>query len=255
MTDNKTNTLIIRTPEGIQFPLLIASPLVRSIAWFIDWLAYTAIISLIAPALNLFNLVSEDLFMGVMILLYSFTSLAYPILAEWYWNGQTIGKRLFKLKVLDVQGLELRFSQIVVRNLLRAIDIMPGFYMAGGICAGISKKGQRIGDIAANTVVIRNEEINQPEFNNIETGKFNSFRTYPHLCNRLRHSIPPDLAHLALNALLRRKQLEPENRIRVYHEICTRIKQIICFPQEASDGLSDEQYLKNIVEIVFNHDH
>jgi hypothetical protein len=44
---------------------------------------------------------------------------------EWRWRGQTIGKRVLRLRVVDAQGLRLHFTQVVLRNLLRFVDMLP----------------------------------------------------------------------------------------------------------------------------------
>lgn len=251
---DKTKTLIITTPEGIAFPLLIAGPLTRFLAWMIDWLCILVSFAISGQIITVFHLISQDLAVAFMVFLYSFMSLAYAITTEWFWNGQTIGKRLFKLKVMDVQGLRLQFSQVAVRNILRVIDILPFTYMVGGVSSFLSKKGQRIGDIVANTIVIRASEIEQPELDQIQAGKFNSLKKYPHLCARLRQKVSPGLADLSLQALTRRNMMKPDSRINLFKEITEYLKQIVQFPQAAVEGISDEQYVRNVVEVIFQFD-
>ena len=82
---------------------------------------------------------------------------------EWYWRGQTVGKRVLKLRVMDEQALRLEFSQIVVRNLLRFVDFLPGLYLVGGTACVLSRRFQRLGDLAANTIVVRNPEVDAAE--------------------------------------------------------------------------------------------
>ncbi len=252
MTSQKTDTLTITTPEGVVFPLMLAGPVTRFLAWSIDWLLIMTILSFAGKIINLFQIISQDLSGALYMLFYFFLSFSYAIITEWVWNGQTLGKRLFKLRVMDVQGLQLRLSQIVVRNLLRAIDGLPFLYMVGGIATLISKKGQRIGDIAANTIVIRSPKVSQPELNLILSGKFNSLKEFPHLCARLRQKVTPDLANIVLQALLRRNTLEPASRVQVFKNIADHVKAIVPFPEQAIEGISDEQYIRNIVEILFN---
>ena len=252
MTARKTNTLTVTTPEGVAFPLLLAGPVTRFLAWLIDWFLVMTILSVAGKIISLFQIISQDIATALYILVYFFLSFSYAIVTEWLWNGQTIGKRLFKLRVMDVQGLRLRLSQIVIRNLLRAIDGLPFLYMVGGITALASPKGQRIGDIAANTIVIRTPRISQPELSLILSGKFNSLKAFPHLCARLRQKVSPALADIVLQALLRRNTLAPESRITVFRAIAGHVKGIVPFPDQALEGISDEQYIKNVVEILFN---
>ncbi len=69
--------------------------------------------------------------------------------------GKTLGKLLLGLRVVDTAGNRLRFGPALGRNLLRAVDGLPIFYLVGFIAAAATKQRQRIGDMAANTLVIR----------------------------------------------------------------------------------------------------
>ncbi len=247
-----THKLIITTPEGIKFPLLTAGPVTRFSAWVIDWMCIFATLSIVGQIVQLFSLINQDLSYALYGLAYFFLSFSYSIILEGFWNGQTLGKRLLKLRVMDVQGLHLTFSQIVVRNLLRAIDGLPFAYMIGGITCFVTKNSQRFGDIAANTIVVRHTRTTQPELTQILSGKFNSFKAFPHLCARMRQKVSPDLAQIVLDALLRRNTLEPEARIKVFKHLADHFKSLVLFPEDAVFGLSDEQYMRNILEILFN---
>src|SRR2546430_15937068 len=80
---------------------------------------------------------------------------AYGALLEGFWNGQTIGKRLFHLRVIDQAGLPLRIEQAWVRNLMRVFDALPFAYLVGGISVLSSPLTQRFGDRVAGAVVFR----------------------------------------------------------------------------------------------------
>jgi hypothetical protein len=66
-----------------------------------------------------------------------------------------VGKRFNGLVVVDASGLRLSFSQAALRNLLRIIDLLPGFYLLGAACCLLDRHGRRLGDLAARTVVVR----------------------------------------------------------------------------------------------------
>jgi len=80
----------------------------------------------------------------------------YHFLLEGYWKGQTVGKRLFGVKVVKENGEECDYGSAFVRNLLEIID---GFlyYLVGFIAMAVSDKRQRIGDRLAGTVVVRED--------------------------------------------------------------------------------------------------
>ncbi len=130
---SKTNILVIRTPEGIAFPLLLAGPITRFLAWFLDAACVSAVTVVVSILFTFIGLITGDLANAFLIVFYFVLSIGYPIFAEWRWRGQTVGKRLLRLRVMDVQGLRLEFSQVMLRNLLRFIDSLPAFYTVGGI--------------------------------------------------------------------------------------------------------------------------
>ena len=80
---------------------------------------------------------------------------AYFVLLEWLWNGQTVGKRRSGLRVIGPDGEPARFTAVLIRNLLRVVDFLPGFYALGIISIFISPRSQRLGDLAAGTYVVR----------------------------------------------------------------------------------------------------
>lgn len=248
---DKINTLTIRTPEGIEFSLLIAGPITRFLAWSVDLLAVLALSKLLGVVLGLVGILSRDLAMAANILGYFVVSIGYGICLEWYWHGQTLGKRLLRLRVTDVYGLQLQFSQVVIRNLLRFVDSLPALYLVGGTACLINRRGQRLGDFAANTIVIWNPRVDEPDLDQLLEGKYNSFRNYPHLEARLRQHVSPSEAQIALQALVRRDDFEPRARVELFESIVSYFKNIVSFPPEATDGISDEQYVRNIVDALF----
>ncbi len=251
MNNTKTNTLRIQTPEGIFFSLQLAGPIPRFMGWTIDAASISVIASVINVLLGALGIISRDLAAAAAVLAYFLVSIGYGILTEWYWQGQTIGKRLLRLRVMDVQGLRLRFSQVVIRYLLRFVDTLPVFYMVGGLACLISSRAQRLGDFAANTIVVWNPRISEPDLNQLLEGKYNSFHDYPHLEARLRQRVSPAAAGIALQAVLRRDDLDPQARIELFRSIALHFHNFVLFPQEATDGISDEQYVRNVVDVLF----
>src|SRR5438105_4005109 len=92
---------------------------------------------------------------GWIALLQLFLAWSYFVLLEWLWNGQTIGKRLFGLRVISEDGEPARFVAVVVRNLVRVIDFLPVLYGVGLVALVISSRSQRLGDYAGGTFVVR----------------------------------------------------------------------------------------------------
>lgn len=88
----------------------------------------------------------------------------YFIFFELIWNGQSPGKRVAGLRVLTTRGEPVTLVHSLVRNVMRLIDILPSAYMAGAISILLTRRSQRLGDLAAGTVVVRerHEPLPQP---------------------------------------------------------------------------------------------
>lgn len=247
----KTSTLFIRTPEGIVFSQLLAGPVTRFSAWFVDQMCIGVLLSVLNTALSLLRIINLDVAIAITVLGYFVINVGYGIALEWAWRGQTVGKRLFRLRVVDVDGMRLQFNQIVVRNLLRFVDSLPAFYFVGGVTSWFNRKCQRLGDIAGNTIVIRNPRIREPDLDQLLAGKYNSLRQYPHLAGRLRQRVSPAEADVALQALLRRDEFDLVARVELFNGIAAHFRAKVDFPPEATDGVADEQYLRNVVDVLY----
>jgi uncharacterized RDD family membrane protein YckC len=247
----RTSTLQIRTPEGIVFSQLLAGPVTRFLAWFVDLLCIMVVMMAFGIAIAVLQLISANLAGALYLITYFVISIGYAIACEWRWRGQTIGKRLLRLRVVDAEGLRLQFHQIVTRNLLRFVDSLPLFYFVGGLVSWLSPKCQRLGDLAANTIVIRTPRLSEPDLDQLLAGKFNSLRQYPHLAARLRQRVSPAEAAMAVQALLRRDDFEPVARVELFESLAALFRTKVEFPSEATDGIADEQYLRNVVDILY----
>lgn len=244
-------TLSIRTPEGIAFDLLLAGIVPRFLGWLVDVAAVMMLASITGKLLSLLAILpSLQLFLTPI--LYFIVWIGYGIFFEWIWRGQTPGKRLFGMRVMDVEGLRLQFSQVAIRNILRAVDALPAFYLLGGIVCCLNTKCQRLGDIAANTIVVRFPKLAPPEFEGLLGNKYNSLRAYPHLEARLRQEITPAEAALALEALRRAPHLQPEASLQLFNDLATHFKQRVEFPPEATEFVSPEQYVRNVVDVIYS---
>jgi uncharacterized RDD family membrane protein YckC len=247
----KTSTLFIRTPEGIVFSQLLAGPVTRFIAWLIDQFCIQVILSVLGTALGLLDIISLQFAFAFFVIGWFLVGIGYGIFLEWTWRGQTIGKKLLRLRVMDVEGMRLQFNQIVVRNLLRFVDQLPAFYFVGGLTCWLNPRCQRLGDIAANTIVIRSPRVLEPDLDQLLAGKFNSLRQFPHLVARLRQSVSPSEADIALQALLRRDEFDPVSRVELFGDLAAHFQTKVEFPPEATDGVAAEQYLRNVVDVLY----
>lgn len=251
----RARRLEIHTPEGVVFSLELAGPVTRFCAWFVDALAILALIGAANQLMFPLMLGSPGLAMAMQALAAFAISQGYRIALEWGMRGQTPGKRLFRLRVMDGDGLRLTFGQVVLRNLLRPADQLPVAYLVGGVAMLLSRESKRLGDLAAGTVVVRVPRPLAPDLETIREGRHNSLREHPSLEARLRAAVTPAEASVALAALLRRERLSPEARLEVFGRVADRLRSLVALPPEAVEGVSDEQFTRNAVEAIFRSRH
>lgn len=251
MVEDRVTVLRIRTPEGVPFSFPLASPVSRLAAWSIDKFVVSAAWSLISTLLGVLGMFGPDVMLGVSIIGYFVVSMGYSIFFEWRWAGQTLGKRLIHLRVMDESGLPLKFSQIVVRNILRFLDVLPVAYLVGGVTALLSARAQRVGDIAAATIVVHEPPASVAGYSQLIPAKYNSLRTQRHVVARLRDRTSPALAHAALRAVIGREQFASEARVELFGQLAEHFRAAGSVPPEAMEGLADEQFVRNVVEVLY----
>ncbi len=246
-----TAAVVIETPEGVRFALPLAGVIARFLALVIDTLAIIAIGSAVDKIATLIGAFSFDSMAAFSVLAYFVITIGYGIFFEWVWHGQTPGKRVLSLRVMDANGLKLQVSQIAVRNLLRALDSLPALYLVGGVAALVSRRHQRLGDMVANTIVIEQRRLAIPDLLRLNLDdKFNSLTSIPHLAARLRQQIPPDLVEVSYQALLRRNELSPAVKLEIFRQLADRFRALVKFPDEITAALTDERYVRNALQIA-----
>ena len=161
--------LNIDTPElvSIEFPLAgIGS---RFIAILVDSLILGAAVILliflaafILPALGYFGSKSASWGIGIFLLILFLLFWGYFALFEAFNNGRTPGKRVAKIRVIHQSGRGVNFAEALARNLVRIIDYLPGFYGVGIAAMFMSRQSQRLGDMVAGTLVVREREVEAP---------------------------------------------------------------------------------------------
>jgi len=176
-------TLIIETPERVQLEFALSSIGNRFLAVAIDHtIQYLSIFFIAWFFLSIAGYSGSDVVDGperlfsdapkwviaVLIVVLFLIFAGYFIVFEWLWSGQTPGKRLLKLRVIREDGRPVTLWEAVARNLLRIGDAVPGFiipvYSVGLIAIFLSNRDQRLGDVFAGTVVIREREGEAPTF-------------------------------------------------------------------------------------------
>jgi uncharacterized RDD family membrane protein YckC len=155
----KLDTLqAVELAEGIEIRLRMAGPMLRAGAYLIDFLIRAAVLVIGGVVLMFAGVAIGDRVAGGMILLGWFLmDWLYPVVFEAGKRGATPGKQAMGLRVVQTTGSPITLGQAVVRNFLRFIDGMPMFTYGFGLTSCLaSKRFQRLGDLAAGTVVIYN---------------------------------------------------------------------------------------------------
>jgi uncharacterized RDD family membrane protein YckC len=166
--------LTIDTPEqvAIRFPIagigsrflaLLTDSVVQGIAYailfFICFLILTS-----APRLAgmIVDRAGEKWLIAAILLVVFLLRWGYYTVFEAFWNGQTPGKKLCKLRVIRDSGRQITFFESMTRNLIRAVDSLPGFYAIGIVTMLCNRRSKRLGDFAAGTLVVHERAAEPP---------------------------------------------------------------------------------------------
>lgn len=141
---------LVETPEGIDLQAELAGPVPRILAYAIDISIRVAVLTVVSIVL----VFAGETGVGIILLLSFLLEWFYPVFFEVYNNGQTIGKKKMGLIVVNDDLTAIGWSSSLIRNLLRAADFLPFSYLGGLLCMVISNKFQRLGDLAASSLVI-----------------------------------------------------------------------------------------------------
>jgi len=250
MSTRRQKSLVIETPEGVVFSYELATPAIRALAWIVDLAAIGTFAYVIGQITKTFGAISADWATAIATILFFAASVGYGIVLEWRWRGQTIGKRLLGLRVVDAQGLRLQFPQVAIRNLLRLVDMLPLLYLVGGAAGLLTRRCQRLGDLAANTVVARERAPEQPDMEKIAPAKYNSLLAYPHLAARLRSLASPEAVAFAIQAVTGRDSYDAAARVELFEDLADYFRGLVQFPPAALEGLTGEQYIRSVLRVV-----
>jgi len=197
------DALIIETPERVPLHFALASIGNRFLACASDHGLQAVTLALVVLALLIIDSYAgverslsdapKWVYAALLVLIFLIQS-TYFAFFEWLWNGQTPGKRWLKLRVIREDGRPITFWEAAMRNLLRIFDMMPaGFYSIGLISVFISARDQRVGDLFAGTVVVREREAEAPTFAQVFASPFSD--------EALRRSFKPAQFTADLSAL------------------------------------------------------
>jgi len=259
--------LTIATPEGVDLDLPLAGLGSRFVAQLVDLILKTTIIVGLLLLLGLAagdggdTASQDDVSTGAVVafsVLFIFgLTFFYDVLFETLGTGRTPGKRLMGLRVLRSGGEPVGLRASVVRNLLRLIDGIPLSYIPGTVAILATKRNQRLGDLAAGTIVVRDPRPRGGARRRFGRGRR---RSAAPVVAPAASPAAPDTEHWDVSAvtlddlatvrrfLERRADLVPEARARLAADLASRLR-----PRVTGDeGAGDEPFLEGLAAAKAN---
>src|SRR5947208_8899315 len=151
--------LVVATPERVSFEYQVAGLGTRGIAQILDLLILAGVLLGLLFVAIAMGQVGLDTIAYLLAILGSFVIVfGYFWTCEAFWSGQTIGKRVFRLRAVGDRGEPMTFFQAGIRNEVRIVDFLPYAYGVGLVVLFINGKGKRLGDLAAGTIVVKDSD-------------------------------------------------------------------------------------------------
>jgi uncharacterized RDD family membrane protein YckC len=151
--------LVVATPERVSFDYQVAGVATRGIANLLDLLILIVVLAGLYLAALAIDAAGAGTVADLMAIIGSFVVVfGYFWACEAFWRGQTVGKRVFRLRAVGDRGEPMTFIQAGIRNVVRIIDFLPYAYGLGLVVLFINGRGKRLGDLAAGTIVVKDSD-------------------------------------------------------------------------------------------------
>ena len=151
--------LVVATPERVSFDYQVAGLATRGIAQLLDLLILSFFLAALYAAAIFVGAAGSDVLAYLIAVIGTFVIVfGYHWTCEAFWSGQTVGKRVFRLRAVGDRGEPMTFAQAGIRNLVRLVDFLPYGYGIGVVVLFLNGRGKRLGDLAAGTVVVKDSD-------------------------------------------------------------------------------------------------
>jgi uncharacterized RDD family membrane protein YckC len=151
--------LVVATPERVSFDYQVAGLATRGIANLLDLLILIGILVALAFAVGAIRAAGADTIAFLVTIIGSFAIVVgYFWTCEAFWSGQTVGKKVFRLRAVGDRGEPMTFIQAGIRNVVRIVDFLPYAYGVGLVVLFVNGRGKRLGDLAAGTIVVKDSD-------------------------------------------------------------------------------------------------
>lgn len=239
-------THTVMTPEYVEFNFVLAGLMSRFLAWLLDTVVSVLVAAALLTVLSVTLLAFPGFGSALAFITWFLIDWGYMILLESLWSGQTIGKRALGLRVIQESGVRVSFFQSLLRNVARPIDRLPFFYFVGAIAALFSRSQQRLGDMLAGTIVVKERKLKAPADLPRAEGD-TSLLADSDFCARVARLGEEEEAVLT-SAVLRREELSIEARLGLFAAIAARLEAQLGFTKPAH--LSDEKLTLLVLQAV-----
>jgi uncharacterized RDD family membrane protein YckC len=228
-------THTVLTPEYVEFTFVLAGLMSRFFAWFIDALVALGITLGLGVAAALLEAVAGGVGAVLALVGYFVINWGYMTFLEVIWSGQTLGKRVMGLRVISETGVRVTPLQSLLRNLARLIDSTPAIYLVGGLTALFSRSQQRLGDLIAGTIVVRERRLKVPSALAQPEGDTSLLHDADFRARVARLTQEEEAA--CFSASLRREELGMEARLTLFSALAGRLEDElgIIRPEHLSD--------------------
>jgi uncharacterized RDD family membrane protein YckC len=227
----------VLTPEYVEFRFTLAGLYSRFLAWLVDAVIVMMGTSALLMGLSLAMVAFPGFASALGIVLYFLVDWGYGITLETAWSGQTVGKKLLGLRVIQRSGVRIGFHHAALRNLARPVDRLPLFYLVGGVTALLSGSHQRLGDMLAGTLVVRERRLKLPSAIGVPAGE--GLLADPLFVSRVKR-LGTEAREVVLSAVLRREELSMEARLRLFSALGAKLQELLAMEKPAH--LSDEKW-------------
>jgi uncharacterized RDD family membrane protein YckC len=240
----------VLTTEKVPFTYRVAGLGARFLAWVLDAL-FIGLLYLAGACFLSFlpsRYADRPGFAGALIRIWVFfLTWGYFLFFEWLWSGQTPGKRVVGLRVIRWSGTVVSFYESAIRNLLRVVDSLPFFYALGFLVAWGNRENRRLGDLAAGTLVVHVERKAKP-IQALTEAATEADRARLALLRQRLSQLTRDQKETLIDLSLRRDQLWPEERARLFRAAVTYLRERLDLaPQEFE---SDEKFVLQLAAIL-----
>jgi uncharacterized RDD family membrane protein YckC len=229
--------LAIATPEGVEVELTLAGIGSRFIAGAIDFTIQLLVIVALALILQPAGDAGVAIFSSATFAIIFF----YDVLFEVLGRGKTPGKRWTGLRVVRSGGRPITFVRSALRNILRIVDILPALYAIGMITIFATPRNQRLGDLAAGSLVVRDrrggrsEAVAPAALEPVDLGEAATWDV---------SAVPADDVATVRAFLERRRQLEAQASREIAEELARRLRPRV---GGAHESFADERFLELLV--------